>query len=595
MLSVLLLKIPDGNQSLYIFFSLIASGCLFILFYTLIGKILKDRSHLLKMLFFIICITLPFLHFYFAQYWPHNHEYMAWRNRMVIYVSHFYQWDFLPYWSAGDGAGLGGPLPIYYHKLFYWVSSFLYVLHPVIKDAATLAMIIFAGIGVIGMQKCLKAIGMESWPSLFLAATLPLQYYTLTDWFIRGALAEYTALMIAPWLIWWCLNLLSTGKFSISIGIILAFTYFSHNIIAYYGVFAIIISFVIHISRTRPGIKELSPILKKIVTSLLIFLGFILPYLIPMFLIRKYYDPSKITWDMGWTFKPTISYFWDRDYTWHHFDGYSVQFSPMLTVSILVFIGLIISSMFRNKPELSDTSNPNRKYAGLFIVILFVLFALLQLNFTIPFYNKFPGALFIQFPWRLLTYLQVLLLLILGLLILKYFTKQNLIIVPWITGFFFLGTLASYPLIKNPPVTYQWFPKEEVESFTNTGTFGMGEYMPNVDEMPGGAWLYFNALGARGVEIISAGPNKFEKLPLENPENLVQEYKISVPGDAEVILPINYSGLEKVYLVKNDGSGSKEIKAEYYRTSDDPRIKIKLQSGEHFIRVKLPSIFNFFN
>ena len=177
--------------------------------------------------------------------WPLNHEAYNWKYRTINYYLHFIQFDFFPIWSSGDCYTLGTPLPLFYHKLFYYLSAMIYLFLGHMKTTIITTLVIFELIAVVGMYRCLSILNLNNYVALALSLLILLMNYTSTDWLIRGNMAEFSALCLTPWLIYWCMSFIETRRFSYSIIPILVLLYLAHNIIAYYGVFVVLLSIII--------------------------------------------------------------------------------------------------------------------------------------------------------------------------------------------------------------------------------------------------------------------------------------------------------------------------------------------------------------
>jgi len=62
-------------------------------------------------------------------------------------------------------------------------------------------------LGGVGMMRAGAALGWATPLRLWAGAVLMFAHYTLTDWMVRGAMAEFTAMMVLPWYLAACIAL----------------------------------------------------------------------------------------------------------------------------------------------------------------------------------------------------------------------------------------------------------------------------------------------------------------------------------------------------------------------------------------------------
>ena len=55
--------------------------------------------------------------------WPHNHEMDSFIRWTLLYAAHQTKLDLFPIWSMSDNYFFGGPSPLLYHKVFYFISA----------------------------------------------------------------------------------------------------------------------------------------------------------------------------------------------------------------------------------------------------------------------------------------------------------------------------------------------------------------------------------------------------------------------------------------------------------------------------------------
>lgn len=529
-------------------------------------------------------IIIIFLIFSYLALWPilirngwaFNHEWLSWRSRLICYALHFKQGDFFPIWSSGDSFGMGSPLPLYYHKLFYYVSAIFYLLFDNVKISIILSLVIFNFIGVYGVYKSLRVLKVDTKIAVFTGICLLFQYYTITDWFIRGSFAEYSALMLVPWLFFWVFNLIINKHYSISIGVLFGLLYHAHSIIAYYSIFLLAGAEIIGLVLKSIELKK--TILLNLKTSI-IAIVIIIIFNFPIIITSKYYDPSYVKFDISYFFSDFFKYFIDTSYHWNKtWEGYTVEFNPVTIIfCILVFCFSII---YKTKGLGLTKKNPE----NIFLLFVLVFYSLLQCRFSIKFYEIIPGADYIQFPWRLIIFIQISILMMLGV---AFNYLRNFSYCKKLSFIFFLISFSSYPLFKSTQNGWEWFSKEQVESKINEGVFGVGEYMPIVKGFNKPDSDYFKTLAVKGIELKDSTSFVIQQ-NYENKEQLMRDFKVNMSHQNLVILPYNYSGLELVYISKNH----EKYLVPVFRDDNDPRMRINLPYGNYDLTLVLPNFYN---
>ena len=140
-------------------------------------------------------------------------------NELIIvqlYAAHFRHLDFFPVWSSTDGIGLGTPVLLFYQKTFFYVSGALFVLlGGALKPTLILSIGFFLAVGAYGMRRALGMVTDSRLLQVVGSVGFLFTNYVFTDWLSRGDLPEFTAMMIVPWLLFWCLNLVKNHRVSL--------------------------------------------------------------------------------------------------------------------------------------------------------------------------------------------------------------------------------------------------------------------------------------------------------------------------------------------------------------------------------------------
>ena len=337
-----------------------------------------------------------------APGWPQNHEYDSFAKRTIIYAQHFSFNDFVPIWSSLDNNGFGSPMPLYYHKLYYFLSGLILLTTGDVKLSLILAILLFSVFGAAGVY----GVGRELISSRFLASVGSLMFlsanYTVTNWLIRGALAEFSAAMLIPWALMYFIKSLKLARIQTGLAVSLGLIFLGHSVICYFLIllFGLVLMIMIFSKTTSKGILSI----RTLFVPALVFTAITSPYLVVMWAFSSDYDMQRIVppfYHPMNQFRPMWRYFWNDwiwGQTWEHL---TVQLDlPVLFMIGVGVLGLIFSlskkSVGQHDPRLP------KLVPILPFIMIFTIVLMLQDSFSAFFYEYFPGAQFLQFPWRLL-------------------------------------------------------------------------------------------------------------------------------------------------------------------------------------------------
>lgn len=318
---------------------------------------------------------------------PPNHEDDTFVLRTMVYAKHFQFGDLLPVWSASDNFGMGSPLPGLYHRLFYMVSGVVYAVTSNSKVSIAFALIVFTSIGVYSAFLLLRTFNCSVFVSMLGASVLPFLNYSVTNWLVRGAMAEYSAMMLLPLFLYTVKRSIDRSLLHGRIGLIMGFLFLAHSVIAY---FTALLTGIILIGSCLFGLStwKMFP-LKKVFYAVLGFLTVTWWSLLPMLYLRQRYDMSRLLPDflaVRFQFRRITEYVWDSSWSWSNPPQlFTVQLDIVIVVSVIVLVTM-------------------RKYGRqqFWVLGLLTLTMLFQYGGSWRLYEIIPGAKYIQFPWRLL-------------------------------------------------------------------------------------------------------------------------------------------------------------------------------------------------
>jgi len=329
--------------------------------------------------------------------WPKNHEINAFALRTRVYAEHYRLHDLVPLWSSTDNNGLGSAMPALYHKLFYLFSGPLFLLTGKMKIALLLPILFFLLVGAFGMYRLLEKIGARRATCIAGGLCLIAAKYTVTNWLIRAALAEFSAAMLIPWALYYFLLTLEENRVRLGLAVSLALIFLAHSVMGYY--LGLLFGFSFLVSLLARQNKLTGALFFSMLKAGLLFGLLVGPAVLLILTIGQDYDMKRILTLPNHPcaqFPPLMRYFWDNEFVFgSDWKIYSVQLDlPPLLLAVAGF-GTVL--FWKNREEKWAWLRPVLPLAVLGLAAFF-----LQTRLSAPFYNHVPGAAYLQFPWRLL-------------------------------------------------------------------------------------------------------------------------------------------------------------------------------------------------
>lgn len=328
---------------------------------------------------------------------PPNHEDDTFVLRTMVYAKHFQFGDLLPVWSASDNFGMGSPLPGLYHRLFYMVSGVVYAVSANSKVSIAFTLIAFTSIGVYSLFLLLRSFTSSVFVSLLGASVLPFLNYSVTNWLVRGAMAEYSAMMLIPLFLYVVKRSFDRSLLYGRVGLVFGFLFLAHSVIAYFT--ALLTGFIM-LGCCLLGLstwRMFHP--RKVGFAILGFFAVTWWSLLPMLYLRQRYDMSRLLPDflaVRFQFRRITDYLWDSSWSWSNPPQlFTVQLDIVIVISVMV---LVVMKKY------------NRQQ--FWVLGLLITTMVFQYGGSWRVYDIIPGAKYIQFPWRLLALASTLLVIL---------------------------------------------------------------------------------------------------------------------------------------------------------------------------------------
>jgi hypothetical protein len=555
--------------------------------------------------------------------WPLNAGSTAPLLLVQMYASHFRHLDFFPVWSSSDAFGMGSPVLLYYHRTFFYVAGLLLAWGGLsLKATVVITIGLFLFVGAYGMRQALRVVTDNQLLSTIGSLGFLFTNYAFTDWlFPRGDLAEFSAVMIVPWLLYWCLVFVKDQRFSYMLIPIIVVLVNTHSAIALTALIALVVALVTFF--WRAGWAGLRTVLPRMATSFGAITVLLAPLLIAEVRLGQYYDPQTKNTGSGFAvsqqFTAFSSYFVGGDHHWlANGSRPFVQIDYALWVPIALAVTGGLTYWARTKRNPSWWSRMRRTQAPVlaFLVGSLVVYLFLQLRISLFVYQIIPPLQVINFPWRMLAFVTPIALVLVMVLadnlqqVFRHRALWGAVAAGWMASLILLSPLLSgvdvdYGFLAAkgsfPPTSLFTAPNElDLSHFQGFflggsagGLFGVfyprvlqsdGKELPEDDDLY--ARLHQNQSGAQslsGVPCKVVGPSRW---PFES---LEVRFAVSCAGETRLALPISYNQFSSVFEARAGGTFHRIM---YVHIPTDPRIVINIASAQPVtVVVHLPTLW----
>ncbi len=553
--------------------------------------------------------------------WPLNQGSTAPVLLVQMYAAHFRHLDFFPVWSSSDGIGLGSPVLLYYHRAFFYVAGMVYaVFGGHLKFAVVATIAIFLVIGAYGMRQALGVVTESRLLRTVGSLGFLFTNYAFTDWLDpRGDLAEFSAMMVVPWLLYCCLTLVRDRRVSLLLIPVMVLLVNAHSAIALYSLFPLTIALIIFIATA--GLEGL----RRVARRLLIVVGATVLLLVPLLAAEikmgRFYDPStknSLAAAISQQFVSFGSYFYGIGHQWFlpKAGYYFVQIDFGIWVPIAVALAGAVFCWMRARQKgvrwrpARGASSP----AVLFVAASLGVFLFLQWRASLFLYQIIVPLRVTNFPWRMLSFITplgvVLLVVVADGALRRYSSRMawGALCAVWFASLLVLSPIASpvkvnYGLLTRaggfPPMTI--FTAPTYVDYRTFNGFFIGEtdgelyliFLPRVLNAQGAevddGFLY-SALHAdqSGAQSLSAVPCTVVG-PANAPfETLQLTFSVACAGATRLALPISYNASSSLFVKQNGVLHP----IRYSHVPTDPRIVIHVVSSRpETVVVHLPTLW----
>jgi len=535
-----------------------------------------------------------------------------------MYAAHFRHLDFLPVWSSSDGIGMGSPVLLYYHRAFFWIAGFIYILvGSDLKFAVVATIAIFLAVGAYGMRLALSVITDSRLLCTVGSLGFLFTNYVFGDWFDpRGDLAEFSALMVVPWLLYWCLNLVKHRRVSFLLIPIMVVLVNAHSAIALVSLLALVTALIAFVAFA--GLEGLRAIAVRLAISIGGAALILAPILVAELRFSRYYDPQTKAASGQYTvsnqFVSVWWYFYDHAHRWLAPGHVFVQIDFVIWVPIVAaLVGGVAHWVLTGSRALPGSL---RKPVPVFLLAGLAVYLFMQLRISLWVYRVLAPFQVIAFPWRMLAFITPL-----GILLVVQIADRAMRRYPikalwrvlagiWLAALIVLSPINSslgenYGFLAAPGqfpflqlfaapsrVNYQRFNG----FFLGTGTGALyGVFLPKVYN-PDGIELADDDIPYRNLHSHDEGAASLSRVPctVAGPNNAPFEtleltFSVSCAGATRLALPVSINAFSRVF-VRNAAGKLRQIPYSHART--DPRMIIDVADpGPETVVVHLPTLW----
>jgi hypothetical protein len=551
--------------------------------------------------------------------WPIG---QAFNNELILvqlYAAHFRHLDFFPVWSTTDGLGLGTPVLLFYQKAFFYVAGMLFILFGgSLKPALVGATGIYLAAGAYGMRLALGKVTKSRVLVTVGSVGFLFTNYVFTDWLVRGDLPEFSAMMIVPWLLYWCLELVKNRRVSLLLIPVLPLLVDAHSAIGLVSIITLavaVITFLV-VAGWR-GLRTVAPRLAVAVVGAGLLLA---PTLLAEARFAKYYDPtSKVTNynHVSGEFIPFWLYFYNGSYRWlvntAHLD---------LQIDFAIWIPIVAAVLGVLAYRVWAVRHPDRGGSGVgldgasvvFLAVSLGVYLLLQWRAFLGVYRFVAPLEVIDYPYRMLAFIVPIGVIGVVMVADVFFRRYPRSVIPkvvaaawlaslvllspvtatWRTAYGLLAGANQFPstTLAAPPATLDYRNYRGIFSFN-----GMlyDEYLPKVDSSDGReltddghlyTQLHRHDYGAASLSPVPCSVDVPTRSPLES---LSMRFAVRCGGPTRLALPVTYNAFSSVFVV---GPAGKLRQIPYYHVPTDPRMVIDVTSARpETVVVHLPTLW----
>jgi hypothetical protein len=316
---------------------------------------------------------------------------------LEAYRRAYHDGDFFPIWTSFASKGHGSPFPIGYHRLHPQIFAAVALMTGSLR-ALKISVPILLIVGGVGARRLCRTLGVRPWVAWCSGLLLMSANYTVADWFVRGATAEFTAFMLVPWCIRYALKLFDDAWGPVRLAASSALLFYAHMMTFYFFVIVATVIILGNLWHGRPfGWARLRTPVRRGAVFVALLTCAIGPYVAAMKYALAFCGISNLSMRTdNEAFFDWSQYFVDPVFSWHRAE-IEGAWSPEIGRWTLFCLAVVVVSTRAARTAIW------RRIGGLALLSAFFIFVQRKpLSFL---FDMLPGASKIQFPTRLLVYI----------------------------------------------------------------------------------------------------------------------------------------------------------------------------------------------
>jgi len=311
-----------------------------------------------------------------------------------------------PRLSKNLGWGYGMPLFQFYAPLPYYLSELFHLLGASFSNSIKICFGLTFFISFLGMFFLAKKF-WGKWGAFLASLAFVYSPYRAVDFYVRGALGELFAISLIPWVLWALTEVVDKKgkKKTVSASLLLGFFLLSHTVLNLicFPLFLLFSGFYMIVT------ERFKKSFTRVISSFALGVGLASFFLLPAFFEKKFSQVDKL---IGGYSHYSHHFLYFRQFIWGNWgyggsvdgieDGLSFHLGK-------IHLGLAASAVIFSLLTIFWTRKIRKKnlLVAFFATLLAVL-AFLSTYRAKPVWDALPLMVFIQFPWRLNSFIIVL-------------------------------------------------------------------------------------------------------------------------------------------------------------------------------------------
>jgi 6-pyruvoyl-tetrahydropterin synthase related domain len=323
--------------------------------------------------------------------------------RLVELNWHLQHGDYYPRWFNDIYHGYGGPVLTFYPPLSYYITLLLHLIGLNLPDAFNASFALAMTVGVTGMALWVRSHTASSVAGLVAAAVYGLSPYYYYNVYIRGALPETWGLALAPWLLWALHRFITLPSPRAYRGYVLLYAaaVFTHNLTA-------LLMTPVYLIYGAGRLWQVKASRKQWAVFGLAFLhaaGVAALYLVPFVVELGWVGLGRAALNYQDFYVPLADLFSLPV----AFDPYLIRNPFPLSIPLVALAGAVLGTAFIFRSGSRD------RWLTAAMLGLALLYSLMTVELSEPIWQILPISTLIQFPWRLLGPIMLILAWLCGL------------------------------------------------------------------------------------------------------------------------------------------------------------------------------------